>query len=99
MTSHWFNLVKIVREWPAGHWMIKLTHPDWRALELRPNHTKRVMDVLLVDLDTHVDVHIDGQFEEALQRHLQVLRQMYGVAKFPYTNLNIEHPILDTCRC
>ena len=89
MVSHWFNLVKIVREYPSGEWMIKLTHPDWRALELRPNHAKRVMDVNMVDLDSHVEIRVDLHFEQALQRHLQLLRQMYGSVKFPYTNLVI----------
>lgn len=91
MANHWFNLVKIVREWPAGEWMVKLTHPDWRALELRPNHAKRVMDVLLVDLDDHVGVVIDSEFAESLQRHLQVLRSMHGIERFPYTELSISH--------
>lgn len=95
MVSHWFNLVKIVREWPVGEWMVKLTHPDCRALELRPDHTKRVMVVRLVDLDSHDVLPIDQYFEESLQRHLQVLRQLYGAEKFPYSALVIGRPITE----
>ena len=49
------------------------------------------MDVLLVDLDDHVGVVIDDEFAESLQRHLQVLRSMHGVERFPYTELSISH--------
>lgn len=89
---HYFNLLKVTREFPSQDWLIKIRHPDWRSIVLRPNHAIESMEIRLESYCTRNAVAPTSAFLHALHLYVLIVLEETQLltGKLPYLNFHYE---------